>query len=285
MTDEEEKISTAVFAVRTTAGQEKNVADRIAARVETNKLPIKAILVPETLKGYVFIEADGPHFVDEAIAGIKHVRSRVPGIVSFSEVERYIVVRPVIEELHPTHHGPRRLREACGKGEKGGNDVSEKKVVKALIGGGQATAGPPLAPALGPLGVNVLAIVNKINEVTKQYAGMKVPVQITVDIETKEFEVSVGTPTTSALIVSELRVEKGSGAPKTEKIGNLSMQQIVKIAKVKHSELLARNLKFAVKEILGSCVSMGVTVEEKDPREVQKEIDEGKHDTLLTKEM
>ncbi len=99
MTDEEEKISTAVFAVRTTAGQEKNVADRIAARVETNKLPIKAILVPETLKGYVFIEADGPHFVDEAIAGIKHVRSRVPGIVSFSEVERYIVVRPVIEEL------------------------------------------------------------------------------------------------------------------------------------------------------------------------------------------
>ena len=99
MGDEEEKIPTAVFAVRTTAGQEKNVADRIAARVETNKLPIKAILVPETLKGYVFIEADGPHFVDEAIAGIKHVRSRVPGIVSFSEVERYIVVRPVIEEL------------------------------------------------------------------------------------------------------------------------------------------------------------------------------------------
>jgi len=99
MSDEEEKMSTAVFAVRTTAGQEKNVADLIATRVETTKLPIKAILVPEMLKGYVFIEADGPHLVDEAIAGIKHVRSRVPGIVNFSEVERYIVVRPVIEEL------------------------------------------------------------------------------------------------------------------------------------------------------------------------------------------
>jgi len=99
MTEEEERIPTAVFAIRTTAGQEKNVADLIAARVETNKLPIKAILVPEMLKGYVFIEAGGPHFVDEAIAGIKHVRSRVPGIVSFPEVERYIVVRPVIEEL------------------------------------------------------------------------------------------------------------------------------------------------------------------------------------------
>ncbi len=162
--------------------------------------------------------------------------------------------------------------------------MSEKKMIDALVSGGQATAGPPLGPALGPLGVNVLAIVNKINEITKSYAGMKVPVKITVDVETKEFEVSVGTPTTSALIVSELGVEKGSGAPSTEKIGNLSLQQVVKIAKLKHSELLARNLKYAVKEVLGSCVSMGVTVEEKDPREIQKEIDEGKHDALLTKE-
>ncbi|UCH70560.1 MAG: 50S ribosomal protein L11 [Candidatus Bathyarchaeota archaeon] len=159
--------------------------------------------------------------------------------------------------------------------------MSEKKVVKALIGGGQATAGPPLGPALGPLGVNVLAIVNKINEVTKHYSGMKVPVQITVDVETKEFEVNVGTPTTSALIASELGVEKGSGTPNTEKVGNLSMQQVMKIAEVKHSELLARDLNSAVKEILGSCVSMGVTVEEKDPREIQKEINEGKHNNLF----
>lgn len=96
---EEEKTFGVIFAVRTTAGQEKNVATLIAARAEMGKLPIKAVLVPEMLKGYVFIEADGPHFVEEAIAGIKHVRSRVPGIVDFSEVERYIVVKPVIEEL------------------------------------------------------------------------------------------------------------------------------------------------------------------------------------------
>jgi transcriptional antiterminator NusG len=96
---EEEKSFGVIFAVRTTAGQEKNVATLIAARAEMSKLPIKAVLVPEMLKGYVFIEADGPHFVEEAIAGIKHVRSRVPGIVDFSEVERYIVVKPVIEEL------------------------------------------------------------------------------------------------------------------------------------------------------------------------------------------
>ncbi len=159
--------------------------------------------------------------------------------------------------------------------------MGEKKVVEALVSGGQATAGPPLGPALGPLGVNVLAIVNKINEITKDYSGMKVPVKVIVDTETKEFDVSVGTPTTSALIVSELGVQKGSGAQKTEKIGNLSMEQIVRIARVKGTELLAKNLKAAVKEVLGSCVSMGATVEDKDPREVQKEIDEGKYETLL----
>jgi len=162
--------------------------------------------------------------------------------------------------------------------------MSEKKVVEALVSGGQATAGPPLGPALGPLGVNVLAIVNKINEVTKNYAGMKVPVKITVNVETKEFDVSVGTPTTSALIVSELGVSKGSGAPKTEKVGNLSMAQVVRVAKIKRSRLLARNLRAAVKEVLGSCVSMGVTVEDKDPREVQKEVGEGKYDALFEKE-
>lgn len=158
---------------------------------------------------------------------------------------------------------------------------TSKKTVEAIVAGGQATAGPPLGPALGPLGVNVLSIVNKINEVTKDYAGMKVPVKITVDQETKEFEVTVGTPTTSALIVSELKIEKGSGTPNTQKVGNLTIDQIVRIAKMKQAELLAPTLKLAVKEIMGSCVSLGVTVEDKDPREVQKEIDEGKHDSAL----
>ena len=157
-------------------------------------------------------------------------------------------------------------------------------MVDALINGGQATAGPPLGPALGPLGVNVLAVVNKINEATKSYSGMKVPVKIAIDTETKEFEISVGTPTTPALIVSELGVEKGSENPKTNKVGDLSLEQILRVAKVKRTELLAGSLKAAVKEVLGSCVSMGVTVEDKDPRDVQREIDEGKHNELLERE-
>ena len=94
------KQSTIIFAVRTTAGQERNVSKLIAGRAEANKIPIKAILVPDSLKGYIFIEAEGPHIIEQAISGIKHVKSRVPGLVSFEEIEKYIVIKPVIEELN-----------------------------------------------------------------------------------------------------------------------------------------------------------------------------------------
>src|SRR3989337_711921 len=161
--------------------------------------------------------------------------------------------------------------------------MADKKVVELLISGGQATAGPPLGPALGPLGINIMAVVNKINELTKDYAGMKVPVKVAVDVEIKEFEVTVGTPTASALVVSELKIEKGSGTPNSVKVGDLSMEQVVRISKIKRAELLAQDLKSAAKEILGTCVSMGVTVEGKDPRDVQKEIDAGKFGELFSK--
>jgi large subunit ribosomal protein L11 len=156
--------------------------------------------------------------------------------------------------------------------------MADKKTVELLVAGGQANAGPPLGPALGPLGVNVMLIVNKINELTKDYSGMKVPVKVLVDPETKQFEVTVGTPTTSALVVSELKIEKGSGTPNTAKVGNLTIDQVLRIARMKRPELLSRTLKSAAKEILGVCVSMGVTAEGKDPREVQSEIDQGKYD-------
>jgi len=161
--------------------------------------------------------------------------------------------------------------------------MTEKKVVELLVSGGQATAGPPLGPALGPLGINILLVVNKINELTKDYAGMKVPVKVAVDTEDKTFEVTVGVPTAAALVVSELKVEKGSGTPNTVKVGDLSMDQVLRIARIKRAELLAGDLKSAAKEVLGTCVSMGVTVEGKDPREVQKEIDAGKFGELFSK--
>ncbi len=157
----------------------------------------------------------------------------------------------------------------------------ENKTVELIVAGGQATAGPPLGPALGPLGINIMAVVSKINELTKDYAGMKVPVKISVNTEDKSFDVTVGVPTSSALLVSELKIEKGSGTPNSAKVGDVNMEQIVRIAKIKRPELLAKTLKGAAKEVMGTCVSMGVTIEGKDPREAQKEIDEGKFDAIL----
>ncbi len=88
-----------IFTVRTTAGQERNAGKLIATKAQTSKLQILSILVPENLRGYIFIEATGPHIIDEAIAGIKHVRSRVPGRLTYIDVEKYLVIKPIIEEL------------------------------------------------------------------------------------------------------------------------------------------------------------------------------------------
>ncbi len=159
--------------------------------------------------------------------------------------------------------------------------MGEKKTVDAIIEGGKATAGPPLGPTLGPLGVNVLQIVNKINEVTKAYAGMKVPVKVLVDIDDKSFDVEIGTPTTSALIVKELGVEKGSGTPKATKVGNLTPEQIVKIAQMKRTDSYAKTLAAAVKEVAGACFSMGVTVDAKEPKDFIKDLDNGNYKKAL----
>jgi len=96
---EEEQTSAMIFVVKTTTGQERNVARLITTKIKISKIPIKALLVPDTLKGYVFIEADGPHLVEQAIAGVRHVRSRIPGMVDFAEIERYLIRKPVLENL------------------------------------------------------------------------------------------------------------------------------------------------------------------------------------------
>lgn len=153
--------------------------------------------------------------------------------------------------------------------------------IKALVEGGKASAGPPLGPALGPLGVNVGQVVAKINEETAPFAGMKVPVTIIVDPKTRKFEIKVGSPPVSALIKKELGLEKGAKTAGSEVVGNLSLPHVAKIAKLKMAGSLAKTLKAAVKEVLGTCVSTGITVDGKDPRELRREVDEGKHDEAL----
>ncbi|HIQ32584.1 MAG TPA: 50S ribosomal protein L11 [Methanothermococcus okinawensis] len=152
------------------------------------------------------------------------------------------------------------------------------EVVEVLVTGGKATAGPPLGPAIGPLGINVMKVVKEINEKTKAYEGMSVPVKIIVNTEDKTFKIEVGIPPTSALIKKELNIEKGSSEPKHKIVGNLTMEQAVKIAKMKKDSMLSYTLKNATKEVVGTCVSMGVTVDGKDPKEVIKLIDKGEYD-------
>lgn len=157
--------------------------------------------------------------------------------------------------------------------------MGEKQIINVLVTGGEASAGPPLGPALGPLGVNVLGIVNEINKQTSDFKGMRVPVKVEVDKESKQFVISVGTPTTSALIAKESGIAKGASKPNVEFVGELTMDKVVAIAKNKISGSYASSVRAAVKEVVGSCVSMGVKVEGKDAREVMKEIDAGNWDS------
>jgi len=154
------------------------------------------------------------------------------------------------------------------------------EVVEVLVPGGKATAGPPIGPALGPLGINVKAVVDEINKQTTSFDGMQVPVRIEVD-EKKNFTVTVGIPPTTALIKKEVNVEKGSPEPNMQIVGDLPMEAAVRIARMKQDDMLSYDLKGAVKEVIGTCVSMGVNVDGKRPKEVFDAVDAGEYDKLL----
>lgn len=157
----------------------------------------------------------------------------------------------------------------------------EKKSISALVSGGEASAGPPLGPALGPMGINVLQVVNMINEKTKEFHGMKVPVKVEIDPDTKKFTVEVGIPPTAALIAKEANITKGSGYSGTDYVGDITMEKIVKIAKMKIDVSYTNSIKSAAKEVIGSCVSNGIKVENKPAKEIYSDVDEGKFDDLF----
>ncbi|MDD1713081.1 MAG: 50S ribosomal protein L11 [Methanoregulaceae archaeon] len=153
-------------------------------------------------------------------------------------------------------------------------------VVEVLVSGGKATAGPPIGPALGPLGINVKAVVDLINTKTASFNGMQVPVKIEVD-DKKNFTVSVGVPPTTALIKKEVNIEKGSPEPATKVVGNLPIEAAIRIAKMKRDDMLSYDLKCAVKEVVGTCVSVGVTVDGKKPKDAIAAVNAGDYDKLL----
>ncbi|MHA1904333.1 MAG: 50S ribosomal protein L11 [Candidatus Thorarchaeota archaeon] len=158
----------------------------------------------------------------------------------------------------------------------------DKITISAMVEGGKASGGPPIGPALGPTGVNIFQVVTKINEITEPFAGLKVPVEIIVDPNTKQFEVTVGTPPTSALILKEVGVPKGSGEPNTNIIGDISLDQLKNVAKGKAADISALTMKNAIMIVSGTCVSMGITIEGKSPKEFQQEVRDGQWDEQLT---
>jgi large subunit ribosomal protein L11 len=157
-----------------------------------------------------------------------------------------------------------------------------KQTVEVLIEGGKATAAPPLGPALGPTGVNIGQVVADINKKTAEMKGMQVPVKVTVDDTDKSYEITVGTPPASALIKKEADIKKGAGNPLTDKVADLKIEQIIKIAKMKEDALLGNDTKAMCREIVGTCQSMGVMVEGMDAQGALKAIAEGQFDEKIS---
>ncbi|MBS3169774.1 50S ribosomal protein L11 [Candidatus Woesearchaeota archaeon] len=156
-----------------------------------------------------------------------------------------------------------------------------KQTVEVLIEGGKATAAPPLGPALGPTGVNIGLVISEINKKTADMKGMQVPVKVAIDTATKEFTIEVGTPPAAALIKKEAGIEKGAGNPLREKVADLLIEQIIKIAKIKEDNLLGKDLKMKVREIIGTCQSMGVLVEGMSAQQALAAVAEGKFDAKI----
>jgi len=164
--------------------------------------------------------------------------------------------------------------------------MAKTETLDLLIEGGKAAPGANSAPKLSALKMNVGEIFKQINDKTKAYAGMQVPVKVIMIPADKTFEVIVGTPPVSSLVKKELKIdlakitEEEKTAGKTS-VGDIKMDQIVNVAKMKQDALFCKSLKACVKQVVGTCASMPITVEGKKPIEVIKEIDAGTYDSVI----
>jgi len=156
--------------------------------------------------------------------------------------------------------------------------------IKLLAEGGNMKPGPSLSQKLGPAGININQVIQKVNDATNSFKGLKVPVELDVDPSTKEFEIRVFSPPVSELLKKELGIEKGSGIQKKSQVSNASIEQIISVAKTKLPNMLCKDLKSAVKTVAGTCGSLGVLIENKTASEIEREIDEGKYDSEIQEE-
>ena len=162
--------------------------------------------------------------------------------------------------------------------------MGDKTTISTLVEGGSASAGPPLGPELGPLPADVGEVVSAINEKTKDFEGMEVPVDVEVDEDTGDFTIEVGTPPTAQLITDELGIEKGSGEPNKNKVADMDFATACKVARMKSTDLLGMDLRGAVKEVIGTAQSMGITVDGEEALKIQEKIGKGEYDEKLEQE-
>lgn len=133
-------------------------------------------------------------------------------------------------------------------------------IVKLQIPAGKATPAPPIGPALGQKGINIMQFCNEFNQRTKDQEGIVLPVIISV-YKDKSFTFEIKTPPVSELIKKTLKIEKGSGEPNKNKIGRLTKKQLQEIAEKKMKDLNADTIEAAMKIVEGTARSMGVEVE------------------------
>ena len=152
--------------------------------------------------------------------------------------------------------------------------------IEVLVPGGEADPGPPLGPELGPTPVDVQAVVGEINDRTEAFDGTEVPVTVEYE-DDGAFEIAVGVPPTAALVKDEAGFETGSGEPQKDFVADLSVDQVKRIAEQKRSDLLAYDTQSAAKEVAGTCVSLGVTIDGEDARTFDDRVDDGEYDETL----
>jgi large subunit ribosomal protein L11 len=157
------------------------------------------------------------------------------------------------------------------------------KTVRIKVKGGEASSSPPLGPTIAQYGLNMNEVISKINELTKGFEGLEVTVNLYVETEKKSYKVEVKSPSTTSLLLKFAGAKKPSGDPAHSKVGDLALEDIIKVALLKKHELTAKTLKAAVKTVLSTAATIGLTVGKKEPKDVLKEVEEGLYDKLLLK--
>ena len=150
--------------------------------------------------------------------------------------------------------------------------------IAVLIKAGKATPAS-LGQSVGMAGLNIGKVVADINGATKNYEGMKMPVIISYDVKTKDYKIIVNLPPTSQLILKAAGIEKAAKPDDKAPVGNVTIKQLIDIVNKKSASF--KDLKTGLLQVIGSCLSMGVTVEGKNAKEMQKEVKEGKFDSQI----